>query len=90
MMGFDVNGQSVALAVTEDSYEQNAVVGVGMHITYSVEQTPHGTTVTHRLSSRLPAGSLGRVLSFFLKRRLRKMQKELLRALKDQAEDPST
>lgn len=90
MMGFDVDGQSVTDEVTPDSYRQSVVVGVGMRIVYSIEETGTGLKVTHRLESDLPAGAAGRVLSFFLKRRLRKMQKGLLVALKDQAEGSST
>lgn len=89
MMGFDVDGQSVARSVTGDSYEQTAVVGVGMRITYSLLETSEGVRVTHRLESQLPSGMWGRVLSFFLKKRLRKMQRGLLAALKDQAEGSS-
>lgn len=86
MLGFDVDGQSVTTQVTEDSYKQSVVVGVGMQITYTLESTPEGTRIEHSLSSHLPAGLMGRVLSFFLARRLRKMQKRLLQALKLRAE----
>lgn len=86
MLGFDVDGQSVTVHVSKDSYEQSVVVGVGMHITYTLESTPEGTKVEHSLASQLPAGLMGRVLSFFLARRLRKMQKGLLQTLKKRAE----
>lgn len=86
MLGFDVDGKSVTTHVSEDRYEQSVVVGVGMQITYTVSSTPSGTTIEHSLSSQLPAGVLGRVLAVFLARRLRKMQAELLQALKAQAE----
>jgi hypothetical protein len=86
MLGFDVDGQSVTTHVSHDSYKQSVVVGVGMQITYTLERIPQGTRIEHSLSSQLPAGLMGRVLSFFLARRLRKMQKGLLQALKQRAE----
>jgi hypothetical protein len=89
MLGFDVDGQSVTSHVTDESYEQSVVVGVGMKITYRLEATSEGTKIVHSLSSQLPAGAMGRLLSVFLARRLRKMQKELLRALKAQVEASS-
>jgi Polyketide cyclase / dehydrase and lipid transport len=89
MMGFDVDGQSVTEAVDGSSLSQDVVVGVGMRIRYTLTETPEGTTVTHRLESDLPEGALGRLLSFFLRRRLQRMQKMLLEELVAQAEASS-
>ena len=89
MMGFDVDGQSVTESAGPTSLSQDVVVGVGMKIRYDVTVTDGGTTVTHRLVSKLPAGALGVVLSLFLRWRLRKMQKMLLEELVAQAEASS-
>jgi hypothetical protein len=79
----------VTEGVDDSSLSQDVVVGVGMRIRYTVARTPEGVTVTHRLESELPAGALGIPLSFFLRRRLKKMQKMLLRELVAQAEASS-
>jgi hypothetical protein len=60
-----------------------------MRILYTVTETPEGSKVTHRLVSELPAGTLGVLLSFFLRRRLQKMQRTLLEELVAQAEASS-
>ncbi|HEU4480287.1 MAG TPA: SRPBCC family protein [Actinomycetota bacterium] len=86
MLGFNVDGQSVAVEVGQSVFEEDVVVGVGMRIRYEIETTSAGSRITHTLSSELPEGALGRVLSFFLARRLRRMQKELLEKLGRQAE----
>jgi hypothetical protein len=65
------------------------VVGVGMRIRYRIEETANGTIVTHQLVSELPAGRLGVLLSFFLRRRLQRMQRMLLEELVGQAEASS-
>ena len=85
MLGFDVDGQSVALRVESGQFEESVVVGVGMHIIYTLEVTPEGTRITHRLTSQLPRGFLGSILSIFLRRRFRKMQRELLERLREQS-----
>ncbi len=89
MLGFKVDGQSVAASIEPHRFVEDVVVGVGMTVTYEVLPSRGGATVTHRLTSQLPRGPLGRVLSFFLKRRFRKMQRDLLRALVAQAEEPA-
>ena len=90
MMGFDVDGQSVTTEVAERAYQQDVVVGVGMQIRYEVGPSPDGgTVIRHRLTSQLPEGALGRMLSFFLTRRLKKMQRDLLERLAAQLEAPS-
>ncbi|MGI8407192.1 MAG: SRPBCC family protein [Actinomycetota bacterium] len=84
MLGFEVDGQSVASSVTESSFTEQVVVGVGMTVTYTLRPGPTGTVLTHKLVTELPGGPLGRLLSFFLKRRFRKMQSTLLRRLAEQ------
>ncbi len=87
MLGFKVDGQSVATTIEPHRFVEDVVVGVGMTVTYEVVPSADGATITHRLTSELPRGPLGRVLSFFLKRRFRKMQRNLLSALVAQAEE---
>lgn len=86
LLGFVVDGRSSAVEVREDAFEEDVIVGVRMRVRYSVTPAPEGTTVTRRLTADLPAGFSGRILSFFLKRRLRKMQNGVLETLVRQAE----
>lgn len=88
MLGFEVDGQSVATSVSESSFTEDVVVGVAMTVTYSVRETPSGAVLTHRLVSELPGGPLGSLLSFFLKRRFRKMQSTLLKRLAETPVSP--
>lgn len=86
LLGFEVNGQSDTVTATPDSFVEDVIVGVHMRIEYTVAETPAGTKVTRRLTADLPDGISGRVLSFFLKRRLRAMQIGVLDELVSQAE----
>lgn len=86
MLGFDVDGQSIIASDDGGLVIENVVVGVGMQVHYRVVTEGTGSRVTHRLTSNLPAGAMGNVLSFFLRRRFKKMQRTLLRNLVDQAE----
>lgn len=88
MLGFEVDGQSVAAEVTTSAFTEDVVVGVAMTVTYSVTAGPSGTILTHRLVSDLPGGPLGRLLSFFLKRRFKKMQSTVLERLAEQRATP--
>ena len=81
MLGFEVDGQSHTVSASESEYVEEVVVGVGMRVTYAVEETEGGTRLTHRLECQLPGGPLGSILSFFLKKRFRKMERELLKRL---------
>ena len=81
MLGFEVDGQSHTVSVTDTSYIEDVVVGVGMRVIYTVEETEQGSRLTHRLECELPGGALGSVLSFFLKRRFVKMERRLLERL---------
>lgn len=87
MLGFRVEGHSKTVGVSGDAYEEDVVVGVRMRILYEVGRDDDGkTVVTRRLSTLLPGGLAGRVLSFFLKRRLTRMQDGVVDELVRQAE----
>jgi hypothetical protein len=86
MLGFEVNGLSTAVTATPMAFVEDVIVGVHMRIEYTIDQTPSGTVVTRRLIATLPSGISGRILAFFLKRRLRAMQEGVLDALVAQAE----
>ena len=85
MLGFAVDGQSVTIEADEQRYVEDVVVGVGMRVSYTVTPSPSGSTITHRLECVLPGGPLGGLLSFFLRRRFLRMQRELLRRLSQPA-----
>lgn len=88
MLGFRVQGQSKSVAVSQGAYEEDVIVGVRMRILYEVAPDRAGNTVvTRRLSALLPGGLAGRVLSFFLKRRLTRMQNGVVEELVRQAEE---
>ena len=86
LLGFEVGGQSSTITATSTSFIEDVIVGVRMRVEYTVDETPTGTTVTRRLTTSLPGGLSGRFLSFFLRRRLKAMQKGLLDELVGQAE----
>jgi hypothetical protein len=81
MLGFAVAGRADIEAVDDAGLEQDVIVGIRMHVGYSVARDDSGWRVTHKLRADLPGGLSGRVLSFFLARRLKRMQRELLTAL---------
>ena len=87
MLGFRVEGHSKSVTVSAGTYEEDVVVGVRMRILYEVGRDGSGkTVVTRRLSALLPGGFAGRILSFFLKRRLTRMQNGVVEELVRQAE----
>lgn len=86
LLGFTIAGRSSTIKATGSTFVEDVFVGVHMRIEYEFEETANGTVITRRLTASLPGGFSGRVLSFFLKRRLRAMQKGLLKALVAQAE----
>ena len=86
LLGFTVEGRSSAGSVEPLAFEEDVIVGVRMRVRYEVEASEQGATVTRHLSAHLPRGPAGRVLSFFLKRRLRRMQAGVLDGLVRQAE----
>jgi hypothetical protein len=81
MLGFAVHGHSEALAVTDEVFEEDVIVGVRMVIRYEVGVNPSGTRVTHKLTAQLPGGLSGRILSLFLRPRLRALQRGVLERL---------
>ena len=87
MLGFNVQGHSTAIDVAPDTFVEDVIVGVRMRVTYVAAPSGEGTTITHRLVSDLPTGLWGRVLSFFLRSRLRRMQRAALDELVRQAEE---
>ena len=89
MLGFGVDGRSIALEVGNGVFEEDVVVGVSMKVRYEVRPDGDGCVVTHRLESMLPSGAMGRLLSFFLRRRLRQMQSKAVERLVAQSEAAS-
>lgn len=86
LLGFEVQGVSDAKQVTDEVFVEDVIVGVRMVVTYEVRSAPGGTMITRTLEANLPAGAAGRVLSWLLGMRLRRMQIRLLRELSAQAE----
>ena len=86
MLGFGVEGWSRATKTDENVFEEDVVVGVGMRVRYEVRPDGNGCRVTHRLESNMPTGLSGRLLSAFLRGRLKRMQKTALERLVAQSE----
>lgn len=86
LLGFHVVGSSHLTSVDEASLSEDVVVGVRMRIHYDVSDSGAERVVTRRIEATLPRGLSGRVLTFFLKRRLIRMQEKLLDDLVVQAE----
>ena len=86
LLGFEVDGHSTATQVSGSVFEEDVLVGVRMKVRYSATSQGGVTVISHRLVSDLPSGVSGAVLSLLLKRRLRRMQKRLLRELRVQME----
>jgi hypothetical protein len=89
MLGFAVGGRADIVAVDENGLEQDVIVGIPMKVRYAIEPAGSGFTVTHTLEVDLPSGLSGRMLAFFLKRRLRRMQAELIEKLASGGADQS-
>ncbi len=90
MLGFAVQGHSKSITVRDTFYEEDVVVGVRMRVAYEVRGTGDGRVVVRRtLVANLPGGIAGRVLSFFLARRLRRMQDGVVEELVRRAEASS-
>lgn len=85
LLGFHVHGISMAVDVAPNSFEEDVVVGVRMRIRYEVTPDENGTVIVHRLHMDLPEGLSGTILSWFLRRRLSRMQRLALRRLADQS-----
>jgi hypothetical protein len=78
MLGFKVAGRADITFADEHAMEQDVMVGIRMRVVYGFTQVADGTAVTHELLAELPRGLSGRVLSLFLRFRLRRMQRRLL------------
>ena len=78
MLGFAVAGRADVMVATDDEVQHDVLVGIRMNVRYTLEQSGDGWTLTHRLQAEMPRGMAGRVLAFFLRRRLRRMQARLL------------
>jgi Polyketide cyclase / dehydrase and lipid transport len=81
LLGFDVHGHSTTTEVGPGVFEEDVVVGIRMRVRYEVRPAEGGSEVTHRLVAQMPAGAAGRVLAFFLRPRLRKLQRDALLGL---------
>ncbi|MFN2593520.1 MAG: SRPBCC family protein [Actinomycetota bacterium] len=81
MLGFGVQGQATVIDGTDRRLEKDVIVGVRMRIRVEVDDSVMPMQVTYGLEADLPDGVLGRVLSFFLKRRFKRMQSLVLDAL---------
>lgn len=86
MLGFGVHGRSTITAVGVEHFEEDVVVGVNISIRFSFDGNAGRTTVTHEMTTQLPTGMLGRLLSLFLRRRLMHMQRTALDRLRRYAE----
>ncbi len=87
MLGFRVEGHSKSVKVQSEYYEEDVLVGVRMRVVYEIGRDGSGTiVVTRTLSALLPGGVAGRILSFFLRRRLTRMQNGVVEELVRQAE----
>lgn len=86
MLGFGVHGVSVAAEVGPRVFEEDVVVGVAMRVRYLVEDLADGCRVTHSLVCEVPSGPAGRILGFFLRLRLRRMQRTAVARLVAQSE----
>ena len=87
MLGFTgVEGRCAVVDAGDDFFEEDVVVGVGMRIRYEVKSDGTGSTVVHRLEADLPTGFSGRVLSFLLRRRLKRLQRTALERLAAQSQ----
>jgi hypothetical protein len=78
MLGFAVGGRADVVAAGDREVEHDVIVGIRMNVRYTLEPSGDGWLLTHRLKAELPRGLSGRVLSVFLKRRLRRMQRRLV------------
>lgn len=81
MLGFEVHGQSTALSIGDNHFEEDAIVGVHMKIRYEVEPVGEETLIRHVLELERLAGPAGRVLTWLLRWRLKRMQAQALRQL---------
>lgn len=83
MLGFDVDAHSTVTEASRSAVEHDVVVGVRMRVRYRLSDAPGGCLLEHRIETDLPGGLSGRVLSLFLRPRLRRMQQRMLDNLVD-------
>jgi hypothetical protein len=88
MLGFDVHGRAEMRTVEQNTVEHDVVVGIHMRVRYDVEPADGGAVLHHHLVADLPGGFWGRILSLFLRRRLRWMQRMALDNLTNGAVSP--
>jgi hypothetical protein len=81
MLGFRVEGRATTTDLGPGHYEEDVVVGVRMRMRFEIIPDEHGVVVRNTLEAPLPGGFAGKILSVFLRRRLRRMQAESLRNL---------
>jgi Polyketide cyclase / dehydrase and lipid transport len=81
LLGFRVLGHSTTTGAGDAFFEQDVIVGVRMRIRYEIERVGDASLITHKLECDLPSGILGRVLSFFLAPRLKRLQETALERL---------
>ena len=81
LLGFEVDGRSRIVRAGSAELEQDVLVGVRMRVRYEVQAIPGGSRVTHRIEAVMPGGLSGRLVSLFLRPRLRRVQRQLLENL---------
>jgi hypothetical protein len=86
LLGFVVEGKSTPVGTGDSYFEEDVIVGVRLRVRYEVQPSDRGSIVVRRLSAQLPRGLSGTILSFFLKRRLKRMQSSVLDELVRQSE----
>ncbi|MFN2525787.1 MAG: hypothetical protein ABR505_05930 [Actinomycetota bacterium] len=90
MMGFEVAGRSRTIAASNGVFEEEALIGVRLRIRYEITDADGGIEIAHHLTADLPRGFWGRIVSLFLRSRLRVMQLRALRNLAAQTEPESS
>ncbi len=86
MLGFVMDGRSTAISTDGGLFEEDVIVGVRLRVRYELRPSDGGVIVIRRLTASLPRGISGRILSFFLKWRLKRMQGAVLDELVRQSE----
>ena len=89
LLGFLVDGRSRIGTVSASELSEDVIVGVRMRVRFEVSDTEDGCIVTHHLIAEMPSGPTGRLLSWFLRRRLKKMSADLVNRLASQSEETS-
>ena len=90
LLGFGVAGQAAIEEVPADGLVEDVLVGVRMRVTYQVVPRGDECLVRSTIVTEAPTGFSGRVLGFFLRRRLRRMQRTAVDRLARLAEAKSS